>query len=227
MSCDLCPAWCCLLLCPVCCCLLFVVALCALSVPCLIFYSQLTISSPAPTPAPVHIWQALTRKFKLGRDVDLPAVVAQTPLAFTGADFYALCSSALSSAIVRVTSGLQQLAIDASSGGTTVTVEALLERLTEDDVTPVVCCLCWPPVALLYLASSHALLPCVVSCMPRVNSGCCTSVLRLQPDHGMACCPSLQVTQRDLVEAARTVVPSVSAQEVQAYEELRARFCRT
>lgn len=34
-------------------------------------------------------------RFVLGPDVDLKAVVAQCPLALTGADFYALCSDAL------------------------------------------------------------------------------------------------------------------------------------
>ena len=88
--------------------------------------------------AQLKVVDALTRKFRLSRDVDLAAVVAACPLTFTGADFYALCSSALSTAVVRLTSELEQLAQEASVGGGDVTVDSLIARLSDDDVTPVV-----------------------------------------------------------------------------------------
>ncbi|KAF0714836.1 Aste57867_3657 [Aphanomyces stellatus] len=47
----------------------------------------------------LKVVQALTRKFQLAPAVDLKQVVALCPLNFTGADFYALCSMALSLAI--------------------------------------------------------------------------------------------------------------------------------
>jgi len=43
----------------------------------------------------LRIVYALTRKFSLGPDVDLAAIVEGCPLTLTGADFYALCSDAL------------------------------------------------------------------------------------------------------------------------------------
>ncbi|CAK5057760.1 unnamed protein product [Aphanomyces euteiches] len=50
-------------------------------------------------PTQLKVVQALTRKFHLAPQVDLKEVVALCPLNFTGADFYALCSIALSLAI--------------------------------------------------------------------------------------------------------------------------------
>lgn len=49
--------------------------------------------------AQMKVVQALTRKFALAKDVDLGDVVEHCPLNFTGADFYALCSSALAAAL--------------------------------------------------------------------------------------------------------------------------------
>jgi peroxin-6 len=46
--------------------------------------------------AQLKVIQALTRKFTLANDVDLDQIVAQCAMNFTGADFYALCSTALS-----------------------------------------------------------------------------------------------------------------------------------
>lgn len=47
------------------------------------------------------IVKALTRKFNLAIDVDMDRLVAQCPRSFTGADFYAVCSTALMTAIKR------------------------------------------------------------------------------------------------------------------------------
>lgn len=49
--------------------------------------------------AQLKVVQALTRKFTLAKDVVLEDVVANCPLNFTGADFYALASSALAAAL--------------------------------------------------------------------------------------------------------------------------------
>ncbi|KAI0020161.1 hypothetical protein F4780DRAFT_381771 [Xylariomycetidae sp. FL0641] len=54
------------------------------------------------------IMEALTRKFTLHPDVSLPAVAAQLPFTYTGADFYALCSDAMLKAVTR-----QAAAVDA------------------------------------------------------------------------------------------------------------------
>ncbi|KAK3092432.1 hypothetical protein FSP39_002758 [Pinctada imbricata] len=43
----------------------------------------------------LKILQALTRKFKLSKDLDLEAIVDHCPNTLTGADFYALCSDAM------------------------------------------------------------------------------------------------------------------------------------
>ena len=45
--------------------------------------------------------RALTRKFNLSKTLDLESVVKSCPRTFTGADFYALCSLALMTAIKR------------------------------------------------------------------------------------------------------------------------------
>mmetsp|Transcript_19890 Transcript_19890/g.32620 ORF Transcript_19890/g.32620 Transcript_19890/m.32620 type:complete len:158 (-) Transcript_19890:440-913(-) len=42
----------------------------------------------------MKIIEALTRKFKMAKDVDLKAMVEGCPMGLTGADLYALCSSA-------------------------------------------------------------------------------------------------------------------------------------
>lgn len=47
------------------------------------------------------ILEALTRKFKLGDDVDLPKISEKCSFTFTGADFYALCSDSMLNAMTR------------------------------------------------------------------------------------------------------------------------------
>jgi peroxin-6 len=51
--------------------------------------------------AQFDILQALTRKFRLDDDLDLPLVAQQCPFNYTGADFYALCSDAMLNAMSR------------------------------------------------------------------------------------------------------------------------------
>jgi peroxin-6 len=49
----------------------------------------------------LKIVRALTRKFNLSKTLNLESVVSKCPQTFTGADFYALCSLALMTAIKR------------------------------------------------------------------------------------------------------------------------------
>jgi peroxin-6 len=51
--------------------------------------------------AQVNILEALTRNFRLDRDVDLCRIAEQCPFNYTGADFYALCSDAMLNAMSR------------------------------------------------------------------------------------------------------------------------------
>ncbi|KAH8108214.1 AAA-domain-containing protein [Cristinia sonorae] len=51
--------------------------------------------------AQLNILHALTRKFKLHPDLNLPNIVEACPFHFTGADFYALCADALLRAMSR------------------------------------------------------------------------------------------------------------------------------
>jgi peroxin-6 len=51
--------------------------------------------------AQLKILEALTRKFRLHPGLDLSYVAEQCPFNYTGADFYALCSDAMLSAMSR------------------------------------------------------------------------------------------------------------------------------
>lgn len=51
--------------------------------------------------AQLDILHALTRKFKLSRDLDLANIATECPFHYTGADFYALCSDAMLNALNR------------------------------------------------------------------------------------------------------------------------------
>jgi len=51
--------------------------------------------------AQFDILQALTRKFRLDDVLDLRLVAQQCPFNYTGADFYALCSDAMLTAMSR------------------------------------------------------------------------------------------------------------------------------
>lgn len=57
--------------------------------------------------AQLDILKALTRKFKLHPDIDLPAIASQCPLTYTGADFYALCADTILHALSRKVSLLE------------------------------------------------------------------------------------------------------------------------
>ena len=63
------------------------------------FDRQVYLGLPEDPASRYSILAALTRKFNLGEDVDLLAMVEQVDVGFTGADFYALASDALMNAI--------------------------------------------------------------------------------------------------------------------------------
>ena len=49
----------------------------------------------------LKILEALTRKFHLDADLDLPEIAEQCSFNYTGADFYALCSDAMLKSMTR------------------------------------------------------------------------------------------------------------------------------
>lgn len=58
--------------------------------------------------AQCHILEALTRKFRLVPGFDLRSVAEKCPLNYTGADFYALCSDAMLSAMSQKAKAVDQ-----------------------------------------------------------------------------------------------------------------------
>jgi len=63
------------------------------------FDRQVYLGLPEDHESRLSILRALTRKFSMAADVDLDTLVANTPVGFTGADFYALASDALMNSI--------------------------------------------------------------------------------------------------------------------------------
>jgi len=59
--------------------------------------------------AQLNILQALTRKFRLDKMLDLHKVAEQCPFNYTGADFYALCSDAMLNAMSRKAEELEAI----------------------------------------------------------------------------------------------------------------------
>ena len=70
----------------------------------------------------LKVLQALTRKFKLADDIDLPIIAEKCPPTFTGADMYALSSDAWMTALKRTVA--QVSSCDAPSSGTSDVCEA-------------------------------------------------------------------------------------------------------
>lgn len=86
--------------------------------------------------AQVRVLSALTRKFALAPDVDLRALVAACPPTFTGADFYAVCSSALAISMQRCAGELEAAHTASGVGGS---LKAYLSGLGDEALTPRVC----------------------------------------------------------------------------------------
>jgi peroxin-6 len=58
--------------------------------------------------AQLKVLEALTRKFRLDPGLDLRSVAEKCPFNYTGADFYALCSDAMLSAMLRKAEDVEQ-----------------------------------------------------------------------------------------------------------------------
>lgn len=90
------------------------------------------------------ILEALTRKFKLHDNVDLPQIADQCSFTFTGADFYALCSDSMLNAMTRVANEVDakikeynQALVDASKSE--ISIRWWFDNVsTEDDITVLV-----------------------------------------------------------------------------------------
>eukprot|EP00658_Telonema_sp_P-2_P035177 TRINITY_DN25628_c0_g2_i1.p3 TRINITY_DN25628_c0_g2~~TRINITY_DN25628_c0_g2_i1.p3 ORF type:complete len:166 (+),score=46.36 TRINITY_DN25628_c0_g2_i1:154-651(+) len=72
------------------------------------FDRQVYLGLPTTQPDRLNILRALTRKFHLSSDTDLELLLDHVPPNFTGADFYALASDALLSAIKERAGELEQ-----------------------------------------------------------------------------------------------------------------------
>lgn len=157
--------------------------------------------------AQMKVVQALTRKFTLAPDVDLADVVEHCPLNFTGADFYALCSSALAAALKdRVTALDKQIGASASKDlfaclglrfdlHTQKLTQTLIMNLNVTDAINAEDCYSSSPMTVRTLLS------------------------RLPP-HEL----QVPVAQTHFRTALQHVVPSVSPAELQHYERLKEQY---
>uniref|UniRef100_K3X5H9 Peroxisomal ATPase PEX6 n=1 Tax=Globisporangium ultimum (strain ATCC 200006 / CBS 805.95 / DAOM BR144) TaxID=431595 RepID=K3X5H9_GLOUD len=88
--------------------------------------------------AQMKVVQALTRKFTLAKNVDLDEVVQNIPLNFTGADFYALCSSALAAAlkdrVAALDKQIEEINAEDCYSSSPMTVRMLLARLPPEEL---------------------------------------------------------------------------------------------
>ncbi|CAI5707184.1 unnamed protein product [Peronospora effusa] len=88
--------------------------------------------------AQLKVLQAQTRKFTLAENADLHAVIEHCPTNFTGADFYALSSSALAAALKdRVESldrQLEEINAEDCYSSSPVTMRLLLNRLSPEEL---------------------------------------------------------------------------------------------
>ena len=109
--------------------------------------------------AQMKVMSALTRKFTLSSDVNLNAVLEKCPLTFTGADFYALCSTALANSIqdkvmqfeAHIGTSFVQETVDSNIycteqvnmedcySSSPLTAAALLQSLSDEDLKAPVC----------------------------------------------------------------------------------------
>ncbi|TDH66878.1 uncharacterized protein CCR75_007143 [Bremia lactucae] len=148
--------------------------------------------------AQMKVLKAQTRKFTMAENTDLNAVVDLCPPNFTGADFYALSSSALATALKR-------------------RVEALDKQLG----TFRACCAdhsC--QLISMRLVRSHDL--------AKINAEDCYSSSPMTIRHLLNQLTtaelSVPVCQDDFLEALSQVVPSVSPTEMQHYENLQKQY---
>ncbi|CAI5725400.1 unnamed protein product [Peronospora destructor] len=88
--------------------------------------------------AQLKVLQAQTRKFTLAENADLNAVIEHCPTNFTGADFYALSSSALAAALKDRVASLDRQLEDINAedcySSSPVTIRLLLNRLSPEEL---------------------------------------------------------------------------------------------
>ncbi|KAF4322630.1 hypothetical protein BBO99_00003642 [Phytophthora kernoviae] len=92
--------------------------------------------------AQLKVLKAQTRKFTLAEDADLEAVVEHCPLNFTGADFYALSSSALAAAlkdrVEALDKQLEEINAEDCYSSSPMTIRLLLNRLSPEELSVLV-----------------------------------------------------------------------------------------
>ncbi|KAF1794907.1 P-loop containing nucleoside triphosphate hydrolase [Phytophthora cactorum] len=88
--------------------------------------------------AQLKVLKAQTRKFTLAEDADLDAVVEHCPTNFTGADFYALSSSALAAAlkdrVEALDRQLEEINAEDCYSSSPMTIRLLLNRLSPEEL---------------------------------------------------------------------------------------------
>ncbi|KAL4118354.1 hypothetical protein PRIC2_010680 [Phytophthora ramorum] len=88
--------------------------------------------------AQLKVLKAQTRKFALAEDADLEAVVEHCPTNFTGADFYALSSSALAAAlkdrVEALDQQLEEINAEDCYSSSPMTIRLLLNRLSPEEL---------------------------------------------------------------------------------------------
>lgn len=88
--------------------------------------------------AQLKVLRAQTRKFTLAKDTDLNAVVEHCPINFTGADFYALSSSALAAAlkdrVEALDRQLEKISAEDCYSSSPMTIRLLLNRLSPEEL---------------------------------------------------------------------------------------------
>ncbi|KAE9198011.1 hypothetical protein PF005_g16293 [Phytophthora fragariae] len=132
--------------------------------------------------AQLKVLKAQTRKFTLAEDANLEAVIEHCPTNFTGADFYALSSSALAAALKdRVEALDQQLdVINAEDcySSSPMTIRLLLNRLSPEELrVPVSQEHFMTALSQVACASSYPELP--VLYLPGVRCRCSHQLIRL------------------------------------------------
>ncbi len=102
------------------------------------FDRLLYLGIAADDDAQLKILKALTRKFKLKEDVRLEEVIATCPTNYTGADFYALASNALSMAIRRRAKEIKGIIDETNKNcpyyATPTTIPKFLQNLSEEEL---------------------------------------------------------------------------------------------
>lgn len=95
------------------------------------FDQLLYVGIPSDMDSQLKILRALTRKFRLAKDLNLASVVDECPPNLTGADFYSLCSAAMLRATRRHILQLEQGVIPMDDHNVLVTLEDFQAALKE------------------------------------------------------------------------------------------------